>query len=170
MKSLLVFQAVIRALLQGCVDSLKGGVSLFYLDSRINEKAAYERRKQSEFGIRKKSHQPSSITCVYSVQYEAHRYLDTIIEYSPLLTILLMHVYYPQKWQSIDTNFTVLRSKWRSILAQLGPFWIRSHPIFELCLDERYGTIIDREFSLDVVATAAFFHIWRFMGRTYIFD
>ncbi|XKL61408.1 hypothetical protein PGB90_008465 [Kerria lacca] len=53
--------AIIRAFLKGCIDSLKGSISLFYLDRKINEKAAYERKKQSELGKRKKSHQPSQI-------------------------------------------------------------------------------------------------------------
>lgn len=54
-------QAIIRAFLKGLIDSLKGGISLFYLDRKINERVSYERKKQTELGRRKKSYQPSQI-------------------------------------------------------------------------------------------------------------
>lgn len=53
--------AIIRAFLLGCVDSFRGSISLFYIDNKINEKAAYERNKRSEILKRKKYGQPTQI-------------------------------------------------------------------------------------------------------------
>ena len=113
-RHVICFQAIIRAFLQGIVDSFKGIITVFNIDRKRNERIASEKNKRLPSFKRDKHSPPKQVK---SVGYTDSSLYCTL-KVSILLNVLIAALLFPQGWESTRQSNSVFQFKWWLFLIQ----------------------------------------------------